>query len=301
MTYDPSGDKSLSKNQRREAAREKARTLRDSQKKKERRSRFAVQGGIAIVVLAIAAVVVIVLVNSIRPPSSGPRNMLSDGIKIGQGFKAVSTAALKPNQNPVPNKTSSTEGIDIKIYLDYHCSVCGAFESTNAAQIKTWVASGAVTAEIHPIAILDNASLGKKYSTRAADAAACVANYSPNDFFDFSALLFANQPKENTDGLSDAQMVSLVKKTKSTSVPSITRCINDESYKSWVTSATNRATAGPIPGSNVSKISGTPTVLINGKKYVGSLTSATDFASAISTAAGLSYSKDPTPTPTPAP
>jgi protein-disulfide isomerase len=257
------------------------------------------QGGIVVVVLAIAAVVALVLVNSVRPPSPGPHNMLSDGIKIGQGFTAVSTAALKPEATPVPNKKNAADVIDIKIYVDYQCPVCGVFESTNAAQLKKWVAKGAATVEIHPIAILDNASLGTKYSTRSSNAAACVANYAPNSFFDFSALLFVNQPKENTEGLSDKRLIDLVKKSTKSHVAEITDCVANQTYKSWVSAATSRATSGPIPGSNVSKIAGTPTILINGKKYTGSLTSTVDFASAISTAAGATFSQDATPSPQP--
>ncbi len=300
MTYDPSGDQSLSKNERRGAARDKARVLRDSQKKRERRGKVFLQGGLLVAVLGIAAVVAIVVSSGVRPPSPGPLNMLSDGIKIQQGFTAAPTAALAPDSDPVATKSDATNVISIQIYVDYQCTVCGEFEKTNASQIKTWVASGAVTEEVHPIAILDNLSLGKKYSTRAANSAACVANYSPDSFFSFNALLFDNQPRENSEGLTDAKLVSLAKKAQAKKISSIEKCVADQSFKSWVIAATTRATTGPIAGTNVRKIEATPTVIINGKKYEGAIDDAKEFASAISAAAGETYSKaTPSAAPTP--
>jgi protein-disulfide isomerase len=301
MTYDSSGDKGLSKNERREAARDKARVLREQQRKKDRRSRVILQGSLVVLVLVIVTVVGLVVANGVRPPSPGPLNMMSDGIKIGQGFKAVPTAALQPDASPVPSKTNSANVIDLRLYIDYQCPYCGQFESTNATQIKKWLSTGAATLEIHPLAILDQASLGKKYSTRAANAAACVANYSPNQFFDYSALLFANQPKENTEGLTDAKLISLANQAKVVKADSVKNCITDQKFKSWTNAATSRATTDPLPGTNVKKLAGTPTVIINGKKYDGAIDNAGDFAAAVSKAAGDSFAADSTATPSPTP
>ena len=301
MTYDGSSDSDLSKNERREAAREKSRALREQQKKKDRRSRVILQGSLAVLVIAIVAVIGLVIVNSVRPPSPGPANMLSDGIKIGEGFKAVPTGALQPDDSPIPSKSNAKNVIDLRVYIDYQCTYCGNFEATNAAQIKKWISIGAATLEVHPLAILDQASLGKKYSTRSANAAACVANYSPNQFFDFSALLFTNQPKENTEGLTDDQIISLAHKAKVGKADSITTCITDQEFKSWTNAATERATTNPLAGTDVKKLAGTPTIIINGKKYAGAIDSAADFANAISKAAGDSFSEDSTATPSPNP
>ncbi len=301
MTYDGSSDSGLSKNERREAAREKSRALREQQKKKDRRSRVILQGSLAVLVIAIVAVIGLVIVNSVRPPSPGPANMLSDGIKIGESFKAVPTGALQPDDSPIPSKSNAKNVIDLRVYIDYQCAYCGNFEATNAAQIKKWISIGAATLEVHPLAILDQASLGKKYSTRSANAAACVANYSPNQFFDFSALLFTNQPKENTEGLTDDQIISLAHKAKVGKADSITTCITDQEFKSWTNAATERATTNPLAGTDVKKLAGTPTIIINGKKYAGAIDSAADFANAVSKAAGDSFSEDSTATPSPNP
>lgn len=301
MTYGESGDGGLSKNERREAAREKAKALRDQHRKKDRRGRVVLQGSLIVIVVAIVAGIALVVGMGIRPPSPGPLNMQSDGIKIGQKFLAVTTPALKPGQDPTPSKTDSKGAISIQLYIDYQCPVCKTFEKTNATQIATWVKSGAATIEIHPISLLDRFSGANKYSTRAADAAGCVANYSPNSFFDFNRLLFDNQPAENSGGLTDQQIMALVKKTSPASLSRIDSCITSQKFKSWVNAASSRATTGPIEGTDVKKITGTPTVIINGVRYTGALNDAEAFASAVVKAAGNTFIQDSTATPTPTP
>src|SRR5690554_3669000 len=129
MTNESPDSRPLSKNERREVAREKARLLREEQKKKDRRTKFLVQGGIIVVSLGIIAAVTLVILNGIRPASPGPLNMLSDGIKIGKNFEALKTTALQPGRDPLPNERNpSSEVIDIQIYVDYLCPVCGDFE-----------------------------------------------------------------------------------------------------------------------------------------------------------------------------
>jgi protein-disulfide isomerase len=300
MTYGGSGDDRLSKNERREAARQKAQALRETQKKRDRRSRFLLQGGLAVVVVGILAVVSLIIANSyLKPPTPGPLNMASDGITIGKDFKAVTTGALQPGQKPVAAASTDPNVINIRIYLDYQCTNCASFEKANAQQIATWVKSGAATIEVHPISFLDSQSLGQKYSTRAANAAACVANFSPNAFFQYNALLFDNQPKEQTVGLSDQKLVSLAKQAKVTNLTSIQSCVDKQTFKSWVNAATARVVAGPIPDSSIQKVTETPTIIVNGAKYTGSMTSANDFSQFVSAQAGNQFSEDPTPTPTP--
>ena len=303
MTYGSSGDSRLSKNERREAAREKAKVLREHQKKKDKRSKFILQGSLILVSLAIVASVTLVIANSIRPDGPGPLNMLSDGIKIGQGNTAVTTAALQPGDTPVANQRDETSDvIDIQIYVDYMCPICGQFEAENSQQMATWLAEGAATIEIHPISILNRASQGTQYSTRAANAAACVANYDPDSFYDYNSALFVDQAVENTEGLTNAELFARAQQVGVNSASNIESCINENRFKSWVLGATERALNGPIPGSELAAVSGTPTVIVNGQQFKYSLPfSAQEFADFIFQAAGTTFNLKSTPTPTPTP
>lgn len=302
MSYGSSGNDRSSKNSRREEAREKARVLREEQKKKDRRTKVLLQGGIILASLAIIAIIALVIVNSIKPEGPGPKNMASDGIQISQGGIALATPALKAGQPPIANKPDTSKGVvDIQIYVDYLCPICGQFEATNGEYISGLLDNGGATVEIHPIAFLDRLSQGTKYSTRAAGAAACVANYAPNQYYAFHNLLFANQPKENSTGLTDDQIIDLTAQAKVTDTKAITDCIKNQDFKAWVSNATVRAFNGPIPNSNVDKVEGTPTVIVNGQKFGGSVSDLPAFQAFVVQAAGDTFNENSTATPTPTP
>jgi protein-disulfide isomerase len=305
MTYGEAGDRG-SKNQRREAAREKARELRDQQRKKEKRNRFFLQGGIGLGIIAIAVIVFFSISSSITPPAAGPLNMRSDGIIISKNLKAVRTDAIPENGKPIATvRDKKSSVVSIRIYLDYFCPVCNAFETANKAQLTNWLKKGAVTLEIHPISILDRSSLGTEYSTRAANAAACVANYSPDDFWAFTEEMYAKQPAEDTVGLTDAQILGVIKDAKVQNISQITPCVNKQKFKAWVGDATTRALNGPLPDSSAKAVSGTPTVIVDGVEYPitdADVSSASAFAAFVEQTAGAQFdagTSTPTPTPTP--
>ncbi|MDQ0893068.1 DsbA family protein [Agromyces ramosus] len=297
------------RNERRDAAREKARILREEQKKRERRNKVLIQGGVIVAVLAIAALVVSLIMQSTKPEGPGPENMASDGIVltgVDGTITAVETPAIPAGGTPtntVPDDSGTVA--NIVTYVDYLCPFCGQFETTNSESMRTMVESGAATLEIHPVAILTNKSAGTQYSLRAANAAACVAESSPDAFFDFNALLFENQPEEGSTGLTNDELKGFVEQSGASSLSSIDKCIDDTQFKGWVQAATNRALTEKVPNSDLESITGTPTVLVNGKQYVGSLTDPAEFQSFVLQATGETFSESnstetPTPTPTPA-
>ena len=106
MTYGGSNQPRPSRNERREAAREKARLLREEQKKRERRNKILIQGGIIVAVVAIAALVGTLIFQSVKPEGPGPQNMASDGIVLTAGedggIVAVETPALAAGAAPTP-------------------------------------------------------------------------------------------------------------------------------------------------------------------------------------------------------
>lgn len=297
MTIGRADDSRQNKNQRREAAREKAKQLREQQRKKDIRNRVILFSGLGVVLIAIVVCVVLIVASSVKPAGPGPLNMASDGVKVSQGYVAETTPALSDGQPPTPSATNATGVLDIRVYIDYLCPYCGQFESTNLTQIGKWIDSGAATYEVHPLSLLDRSSLGTKYSTRAANAAACVANYSPNNFYDFSALLFSNQPAENTSGLDDTKLQELAGQAGVGSAGQINDCIANQEFKGWVADSTTRATTQPLPGSTVAKVTGTPTVLVDGQQYQGSLTDANAFANFVLQVSGQTSTATPTPTP----
>jgi protein-disulfide isomerase len=301
---DPSDEKSKSRGHRRAVAREKAQLARQRQKRRARGLRWGLTGGIGVVVVAAVAVVVVLVVQSIQPAGPGPQNMASDGITIGKGFKAIQTDALQASEQPTATTTTAaSDTVNIVVYLDYLCPQCGSFEKTNNEYIRGLVKSGAATVEFHPVSLLTNQSLGTKYSQRAANAAACVANYSPDAFFDFNSAMFAKQPEQRTAGLTDPQIISLIKDVPGIEQTSeITKCVNDKKFQSWVVNATQRALDGPLPNTSVKKLVSAPMILVNGQQYKYTVPFTTDeFSNFVVTAAGNSYADNATETPSPTP
>jgi len=287
------------RNERREDARSKAKEQRIAQQKKEKRNRWLLQGGIAVAVIAVIAVVTLSITSSVKPAGPGPANMASDGIVLGIGMKAQPTDALAEGAAAIPS-TSTPGVINIRIYQDYLCPYCKDFDSTNSDQIQKLVESGAATVEVHPIALLTSRSAGTKYSLRSASAAACVANFSPDDFWAVNQAFYAQQPAEGTAGLDDAAIKDLIQAAGATHTTEINKCIDDGTFQKWSQAVTDRALTGPLPGTQVANVTGTPTVLVNGIQYKGSLTDPQVFNSFVVQVAAASIpTSTPTPTPTP--
>ncbi|MEO7348528.1 MAG: thioredoxin domain-containing protein [Terrimesophilobacter sp.] len=262
-----------SKNQRRDSARDKARQLREEQKKKDFRNRLILQGSLVVVLIAIAAAIFLVITTTVKPIAQGPRNMMTDGITIGQDLEAVRTRALPTNSEPIPAPSNPSSVVDIRVYVDYMCPVCGSFEKANGALIKQMVSDGSATIEIHPVAILDRFSQGARYSSRAANAAACVSNFSPDNFFAFNTLLFDNQPEENSPGLTDGALIELAKESGVVSTfKKVSQCIENQDFKTWVVASSDRFGANEIPNvatqpTDTPEQHGTPTIYVNGQFY----------------------------------
>jgi protein-disulfide isomerase len=276
------------KKDRREAARETARLEREAEKRRQRRNRLFLQGGVGLAVIAIVAVGALFVVNATKGAGPGPLNMASDGILLkGDKMDALPTKAVKDGAKPVATQTTASKGtVSIVTYVDYQCPYCEQFETANESQIGQWVKAGVATLEVHPIAILDNSSLGNKYSTRAANATACVANYDSNNFYAVNTALFANQPAESTPGMSDKQLISILKGAGSSS-STISSCITSQQFKGWVKAATDRVVNGKFSGvaNPAVAFKGTPSVFVNGAQYPGALTDAAAFASFVETQA----------------
>ena len=71
-----------------------------------------------------------------------------------------------------------------------------------------------------------------------------------------------------------------------------------------MTASTARALAGPIPNSDVDKVVGTPTVLVNGQSYkyttdANGAFNAEEFSNFLLKVAGDNYTENPSPSPSP--
>ena len=153
------------------------------------------------------------------------------------------------------------EGTDtMDTYIDFMCPVCNQFEQTYGSEIESLVDAGTITLNVHPISILDRASQGTQFSTRAASAMYCVAIADPGNALAFMQAMYTNQPEENSQGLSDAQIISIA---ESVGVTNAADCIDAGRYMKYVTAMTPKT---PTPPGSTGI--GTPTIAINGTVIV---------------------------------
>ncbi|MFF1878503.1 DsbA family protein [Leifsonia sp. NPDC058230] len=292
------------KRDRREEAREHARQMREEAAKKAKRRKFVVQGSVIVGILAVLAIVGVFIFNGVSASNNvaNPKNMLSGGILLNSPTEAVTTPAIAKGEDATPT-TPKLDGqtAHIVMYVDYQCPICLEFEQANTQQMEQWMSDGQATVEIHPVSILDSVS-NKNYSTRAAAAAACVANYDPNNYFAINTAFYANQPDEQTGGgLSNSKILGIFKDA-GVSSQQITDCVNDQRFAPFITNQTKAVVSDPDLVNPSSGGFGTPTVLVNGQRYSGSVSDASAFATFVGTAvqqAGTGSTATPTPTPTP--
>jgi protein-disulfide isomerase len=259
-----------------------------------RRTRYLIQGGIALLVVVAIVVVVLVLTahknsagtHPANPGASTPKNMASYGVLLIGGDDRIQTArtpAVKIG-HPIPTDTPAHAGTaSIVEYIDYQCPVCLGFEEANLNNTAALVAAGKATLEIHPVAILDRSSQGTRYSSRAANAAACVANFDPDAFLNATAALYEYQPAEGTTGLTNSEILTVLGKAD-VGTAAIAKCVNKETYRDWVTATTAAVENGKFAhvATTPTSFLGTPTVFVNGVQYTGAPNNASAFSAFVS-------------------
>jgi len=264
-------------------ARQKAKTIRDAQLKKEKRNSWLIRGGVLAAAVAIVVVIALIVIqtNKANEPiaSNGPvpaNTNVYGGIEFGKdgvlippttAETTVDTAKLPAQPTAAATKASGLDEIGIKataagkpaqavIYLDFMCPACNNFEKQYSDQLTKWQNDGTITLEYRPLNFLDRFSSGTNYSSRAAAAAACVADTSPDKYKTFFDSLFANQPAENGKGLDNATLVKLATEAGAADISS---CVNDKTFRPYVANTSGLASAHGV--------NATPTVFIDGQQW----------------------------------
>ncbi|WP_106816794.1 DsbA family protein [Microbacterium timonense] len=315
MSSDESSNAASS--ERRDAVREKAQQVKARQSRARVIRRTALAVAVAAVVAIVAVVVTWTVSSSASRPMMSPANGVDDGFMVTgvQGLGVASEPAdpegapqgeagptptpteAAPAPTPTPTETENP-AVDIRVYVDYLSTGSREFQLANMKQLSEWVDDGAATLSYYPVAMLTAKSNGTKYSLRAAGAAACVAQNSPDYFFAFNDALLREQPDVNTDGHSDEELAALATATGLDHSTIVKACILNQTYASWAKTATERALK-ELPGTDGIALTTTPMVLVNGTQYVGKLDDPKEFAQFVLTIASDSYYKaSPTPTPT---
>lgn len=142
----------------------------------------------------------------------------------------------------------------VETYVDFMCPYCNQFEQAEGETIKELIAGGDITLELHPVAILDRLSSGTEYSSRAAGAMYSVAVADPDNAYAFLEAMYANQPAEQSTGLTDEQIVEIARDAGVDVTAELEESIVSHEYLDF-------AQAQELPDGST----GTPTLVVNGE------------------------------------
>jgi protein-disulfide isomerase len=211
-----------------------ARLVREQQAREQARKRRVVVTAVAAAVLLLAALIGWGVYANQRPT----------------GFHAPAAASQQPQADGLPLGSGP---VTVDVYLDFMCPICKEFENSSGGTLNQLVADNKIKLVYHPVAFLDRAST-TQYSTRSAASAACAAD--AGKLAPYVAELYKQQRPEGSAGLSDDELVAAATQAGITD-PAFASCLKDGRYRDWVTHVTDKAVERGV--------SGTPTVLVNGK------------------------------------
>ncbi len=291
MSNDPNAR--LSKNERRQQARDQARVAREKEQKREKRNRLFLQGGVVLGVVAVLAVVGLIIAQAMAPAGPGPKNMASGGVIFGEDLQVVEGPALEQADasRVAPAVNRDELPLDVTVYVDYMCPACGNFETQHGTMLEQYVGSGDLELTVYPINMLDTQSLGTKYSSRAGNLMACVVEQQPEFAFALHNRLLspAVQPGNGNDILTDDQLVEQAEAAGATANTELRQCVKDQRFSPFIAGTykqvsergiiglaegaqmTDMNTLEPIPADQPQRLTSTPTVLINGRHWVEQL------------------------------
>lgn len=168
---------------------------------------------------------------------------------------------------PLPGTTADGFGIPVgrqeapatlTVYEDYRCPACRTLEQELGPVIRELVAAGTLRIEYRLASFLDF-NLGGSGSRKAANAAACA--HQAGQFTAYHGLLFARQALERDD-FDDTRLLRLADGIPGLAGATFERCVETETYRSWVMRAQEHFERTVEPVS-------TPTIMLDGRYLSG--------------------------------
>lgn len=259
------------KAQRREAARLKAKELREASARRERRNKIARRSFIGVAGLGVTGGLGYLAYRGIEAKKD-PKDK-----KTSSKFPAPSEglATAKANQNGVPKQVLSDaswtygEGptLDtvaasapiLDIYFDYSCSHCAQFEGVHTEEINQLLSEKKITLALHPTKIL-----GQDWTSAVMNAMGVVLDEAPAQSLSFHGAAFEilsqviqtkSQKNMTVEGLVAAATKVNVPKAVSDKFKA---AIDSDKYGKWVKLGDEAFAARDLQG--------TPTVFFKGEK-----------------------------------
>jgi len=190
--------------------------------------------------------------------------------------------------------------VTLDVFEDFQCPICQQLESSAGSDISSQISAGKIQVRYHIMSFLDSASNGNRYSSRAANAALCASDVDVSRFQQYHNLLYGKdskgtkiQPAEDGNGRTDAQFVNYAAQIGIKDSGTVTllttfkSCVQGEKHKALVQAITDNASKRDVTG--------TPTILVNGKKLSNPTKASLDAAILAASAKAPKSTSTPTP------
>lgn len=258
--------------------REKARLGREQQKSAERRQKL---GTIALFVLVGLLVVGIVggafwFAKGKDSGGNGSSSSQSVGpVAPGGPFpKGVTEPAVAVNVNAPTGK-----GVPVvQVWTDFQCPFCAAFDQMVTPRLVELANQKSIALQLRPATFLDERfPESNNASARATSAWGCAID--ANKTVPYYEEVFKNQPAREGEGYTNEKLIQIGEQVGIVGgeLAAFKECVNKGTYLGWAAASQQQFLAD--------QISGTPTVLVNGKKVEAEGKTMEEFMAAILQAA----------------
>jgi protein-disulfide isomerase len=286
------------KAERLQAAREAARAKREAAEKARRRKATLTRWSVVVIVVAvIAAVAGIYYFNVYKPnhqkvatsgavpahgnqyggvvltgpdtladsPEDTPKTVSSKGLPEDAQDAAAKGLISDTSEVKASGSESTSGKPKIIVYADVICPYCKTFEDQYGDQLETWLKDGDAEVEYRMLGFLDGQS-STNYSSRGANALACVADESPKNYLPYLRSLFnAQNPEEEGGegvqeggkGLSDKKLASMAEELGAPD--SVQSCITGGDFRPYVKYGIGTAYEDHVRG--------TPSLVVDGENW----------------------------------
>lgn len=202
----------------------------------------------------------------------GPEGMETGAATFDDWLEPIWTPGLEDGQSRVDPPASDSQ-IEVTVYVDYMCPACGNFEEANGDALEDLLEDRSITLSIYPVTFLDRLSNGTNYSTRAANLFGCVVEQQPWTAWEVHRTLLdgGTQPAENTDGLSDSELLGVAEDAGAMADSELESCVQDQRFAAFFAENTDVASyeslIGLSPDAEPRTLQATPTVIIDGEHW----------------------------------
>ncbi|GAA3976949.1 thioredoxin domain-containing protein [Actinomadura viridis] len=240
----------MSKAARERSARERLAAERKRQAAREKQRRL-----LTIVLGAVVAVAAIVAIAVVVIDQQGKRD------QTATAYTGPQAPLTREADGSIVMAKAGVTGPTLEIFEDFQCPACKQFEENTGKTVKELAAEGKVKVVYRPFHLFgEQRDPIKGNSLRSAAAALCV----PADkWLSYHDALFKFQPQEGSEGFSSEDLVAWGKDVGVTDA-GFEKCVVDQQKKPQVDAMTKYAL-------ETRKVTGTPTVYLDGRKLENEL------------------------------